>query len=516
MFPITLDRAHQPTLCRILPVSCPSDKPLHLNYLPPFGGREPAYRRQAQLPLCATHARQQPIRLSAPALAADLLFAPYTLHLIPCTPLLRSARLYFSTLPLSSLPAFPRITTSSLFSLATYHSSLATVLHVCIFLRIWLPCLYMSSKSRKWLLLAVGLCVVAFLLYRSRGALNLSQFSGAKLWDAIRGANYLYFFLALVTIYACYAVRALRWQRFQAHVGQARFWNIYSMNLAGFSALFLLGRAAEPVRPLLISRKDNIPLADTFGIYALERILDAACTALLASVGLLLFEASGHLDAQGTGAAFEKGARTAGTAFSIFAVVAICALVYLRLHGSAVLERRMETWLAAHGWRASVARILLGFSRGVQTVRTWGDLASAVFLSLIHWFLVLLCYYLVIKSFTGRLSALTFSDAILVLVFTLVGSAVQLPGVGGGSQALSIVAFTRLYGVGQESAVAAAMILWLVTFAACSLAGVPLLLKEGLSLGELRRLRQHENEEIDAEIAAHPHDPTPKSVEAGK
>jgi len=362
----------------------------------------------------------------------------------------------------------------------------------------------MPIKSRKWLILGLGAFVVAFLLYRSRGMLHLSQFSGTKLWDAIRGANYLYLLLAIITIYACYAIRALRWQRFQAHVGPAHFWNIYGMNLAGFSALFLLGRAAEPVRPLLISRKDKIPLADTFGVYALERILDAASTAVLAATGLLIFESSGHLVEQGTGSAFEKAARSAGTAFSVVAIVAIAGLVYLRLHGSGVLERRMEGWIGAHGWKASVARILLGFVRGVQTVRTWGDVFAAVFLSMIHWLLVVFCYFLVIKAFGGRLGTLTFADAMLVLVFTMVGSAVQLPGVGGGSQALSIVAFTRLYGVGQEVAVAAAMVLWLVTFASCSLAGVPLLFKEGLSLGELRRMRQQEDEEIDAEILEHP------------
>jgi len=361
----------------------------------------------------------------------------------------------------------------------------------------------MSSRSRKWVLIGLATLLVAYLLYRSKDLLHLDQFSGAKLWDAIRSANYLYVFLALVAIYACYAIRALRWQRFQAHVGQAKFWNIYCMNLAGFSAIFLLGRPAEPVRPLLISRKDGIPLADTFGIYALERILDAGCTAVLAAVGLLVFEASGHLAAGGAGSAFEKAARTAGVAFSIFAAVAVGGLVYLRLHGSAVLERRMEGWLLEHGWRAKVARILLGFSRGVQTIRTWGDVFAAVVLSLIHWFLVVFCYFLVIKGFSVQLGTLTFSDAILVLVFTLVGSAVQLPGVGGGSQALSIVAFTRLYGVGQEAAVAAAMVLWLITFAGCSLAGVPLLLKEGLSLGELRRMRQQEETQID-EILEHP------------
>jgi uncharacterized protein (TIRG00374 family) len=362
----------------------------------------------------------------------------------------------------------------------------------------------MPAKSRKGLLLVCAALVVAFLLYRSRGMLHLGQFSGAKLWETVRSANYLYLLLGLITIYSCYAIRALRWQKFQVHLGPARFWNIYSMTLAGFSTLFLLGRAADPVRPFLIARKEKVPLADMYGIYALERILDTASTAVLAAIGLLIFESSGHLGSSSAGPAFEKAARTAGTAFSVFAVVAITGLVYLRLHGSRVLERRMQNWLATHGWRGRVARITLGFVRGVQTVRSWSDLFAAVFLSVIHWFLVLLCYFLVTKSFGGRLGTLTFADAMLVLVFTLVGSTVQLPGVGGGAQALSIVAFTRLYGVEQEAAVAAAMILWLVTFAACSLAGVPLLLKEGLSLGELRRMRTEEDAQIDAEIAEPP------------
>lgn len=360
----------------------------------------------------------------------------------------------------------------------------------------------MAMKSRKWWIAGLAVVFLSVLLYRSRGALHLSQFSPERLWDAIRGANYLYLLLSLVAVYLCYALRALRWQRFQSHVGQANFGNIYAMNLAGFAALFLLGRAAEPVRPILISRKDKIPLADTFGIYALERILDAACTAVLASIGLLVFESSGHLAAEGAGRVFEKAARTAGTFFSIGAAVAIVGLIYLRFHGSSVLERRSQGWLAAHGWRAVFAGILLGFSRGVQTIRSWLDLVSAIVLSFAHWWLVVAIYWLVAHSFGGKLATLSFSDAMLVLVFTMVGSVVQLPGVGGGAQALSIIAFTRLYGVQQETAVAAAMVLWLITFAGCTLAGVPILFHEGWSLGELRKMRAQEGEELHVEMAS--------------
>src|SRR5208282_2594641 len=120
--------------------------------------------------------------------------------------------------------------------------------------------------------------------------------------------------------------------------------------------------------------------------------------------------------------------------FFVGVVGAIALLVYLRLHGTTLLERRLQGWLAAHGWKASVARILLGFARGVQTIRTWGELALAVIYSALHWFGVLVIYVWISHSFGGTLATIGFGDALLVLGFTLAGSAVQLPGVGGGSQ----------------------------------------------------------------------------------
>jgi hypothetical protein len=44
--------------------------------------------------------------------------------------------------------------------------------------------------------------------------------------------------------------------------------------------------------------------------------------------------------------------------------------------------------------------------------------------------------------------------------------------------------------------------LWLVTFAGCAIAGIPLMIREGVSLGQLRQLAEQEKEELQ-EIAAH-------------
>jgi hypothetical protein len=180
--------------------------------------------------------------------------------------------------------------------------------------------------------------------------------------------------------------------------------------------------------------------------------------------------------------------------FSIGVVGAIVFLIYLRLHGTALLERRLQGWVKAHGWRARIAGMLLGFVRGVQTIRGGKDLALSIAYSAAHWFLVLLVYLWVSHSFGGALSRINLGDAMLVMAFTLVGSAVQLPGVGGGSQVASFLAYTAIFGVESEPAAAASIVLWLITFAGCSLVGVPRLIHEGFSLGKLREMAKLEKE----------------------
>lgn len=355
----------------------------------------------------------------------------------------------------------------------------------------------MRTSSRKKLFALLVLCVLGYLVYRFIQAAN---FDWSKVLLSARQANPYYLFLSVIAIYGCYALRALRWQVFQGNLGPSRFGPIYEITLAGFSAVFLLGRAGEPIRPLLLARKEKLPVADMFGIYVLERLFDTASTAVLAAVGLLLFEAHAHEGA--TADKLETAAKTTGSVLFAGVVAAVVVLAYLRLHGSALLDRRLQGWLVAHGWRARVAQIILGFVRGVQSIRSVGELVLAVFYSTAHWFLVLLIYFWISISFRGTLGPMSLSDAMLVLAFTLVGSAIQVPGVGGGSQAGSIIAYTAIFGVEREPAVAVSIVLWLITFAACSLAGVPLLIREGWSLGELRRMAVHEKEVVEEEVAS--------------
>ncbi len=352
-----------------------------------------------------------------------------------------------------------------------------------------------GGSLRRVLFGALVLVVVGALIYRYRGAITLEGFSWERLVQSVRQARGSLLLVSLVAIYAGYAIRALRWVRFSRYLSRATFLGVYSATLIGFMAILLLGRAGEPVRPLLIARKERLPVSSMFGIYVLERIFDTGSTAVLAGLGLL-FLARQRLAGQES-PTLNGAMQTAGLALLALLISAIVFLVYFRLHGAEVMERRLAGWRTASGWKGRFAGVFAGFSEGLQAIQTLPDLLAAVGYSALHWALIAMIYLWVARSFglvDQHLAQLGFSGAMLVLAFTMVGSTLQLPGVGVGSQVASFLAFNGVFGVEKEPAAAASIVLWLVTFAASSLAGVPLLIREGWSMGELRRLARAEEE----------------------
>jgi glycosyltransferase 2 family protein len=352
------------------------------------------------------------------------------------------------------------------------------------------PCCYgaapMRRSLRKVFFVALAVILVGVVLYRFRGAITLQGFRWQRLAESVREAQLRLLLLSILVIYACYGIRALRWVRFSRALGPASFPNVYSATLMGFTAVFLLGRAGEPVRPLLIARKDNLPISGSFGIYVLERIMDASATAALAGLALLVLpirvlpnEKAGPLLA---------AARTTGTTLLAGLVALVVFLMYFRWSGAEALAPRLEHWRARGGWRLRLAKVLEGFGEGLRAIHTWADLFAAIGYTTLHWLLVALVYLWVPHSFGGDFLAIDFGGAMLLLAFSVVGSTLQLPGVGGGTQVAAFLVFTVIFGVEKEPAAAAAITLWLVSFAAPCLAGLPLLIREGWSMGELRQL----------------------------
>jgi hypothetical protein len=358
----------------------------------------------------------------------------------------------------------------------------------------------MPRKFRKYILVPAALLALGFFFYKFRNSITLEGFQWSMVTRSLREARASLLVLSVLAIYACYALRAARWMRFSRTLGQTHFWNVYSATLMGFACTFLLGRAGEPVRPMLIAKKDSLPVPRMFGVYVLERIFDMGATVVFAGLGLLLFKSSGTMS-ESTAKAMAV-ARSAGALLLAALAVAVGFLIYFRRHGAAWLAEKLRqpSWRA--GWREKIVVLLEGFSEGLQGVRTWSDLTVLLAYSAAHWVLVVMVYWWVADAFGGKLAEIGFFGATLTLALTLVGSAAQLPGAGGGAQAATFFVFWKLFGVEREAALAAAVIMWLVTFVSCALVGLPLLLREGWSMGQLKQMARQQEAAGEAALLA--------------
>jgi hypothetical protein len=94
-----------------------------------------------------------------------------------------------------------------------------------------------------------------------------------------------------------------------------------------------------------------------------------------------------------------------------------------------------------------------------------------------------------------QLRDLDISHVLLLMGFSTVGSIVQLPAVGGGSQLAVITALQVVYGVPAEMAVSCGIVLWLVTSMSCIPVGLVFARREHLSLRRLSEASAHEKSE---------------------
>jgi hypothetical protein len=76
---------------------------------------------------------------------------------------------------------------------------------------------------------------------------------------------------------------------------------------------------------------------------------------------------------------------------------------------------------------------------------------------------------------------------LLLMGFSMIGSVVQLPAVGGGSQLAVISALQVVYGIPPELAVSCGILLWLVTFMSCIPVGLWFAHRGHLSLRKLSK-----------------------------
>jgi len=135
-----------------------------------------------------------------------------------------------------------------------------------------------------------------------------------------------------------------------------------------------------------------------------------------------------------------------------------------------------------------IGRAFESFADGLSSVGSGTALAHCTVWSFLVWIPVLLAFWAVAQSFGQPMSSMGIGSVGLLMALTVTGSLVQIPGIGGGFQVVTVLALTQLFRIPLEIATSAAMLLWLVGFLMVLIPGVPLAAREGLSIKRLRVL----------------------------
>jgi uncharacterized protein (TIRG00374 family) len=261
----------------------------------------------------------------------------------------------------------------------------------------------------------------------------------------------------------------------------------------------LLGRPGELIRPYLIARHTNLSFASQIGVWAVERIFDVGGFTVLL-VGAIFLPSKLHAFAQD--APYEVRHWIYLTGYALIALVAglLTAAILMSYRGNRIaqwVEKRFAHLAENLGHR--IAQKIREFTIGLDTIH--GPLAfleiSAV--SVLMWWVIALSYKEVTSAYGAPMHTMSTTKVLLLMGSSMIGSMVQLPGVGGGSQLATISAMDHVFHiVPKELAVSCGIMLWLVTFVAVVPVGLFLAHRERLSLRKLSAESAEAEESVTA------------------
>src|SRR6476646_2117441 len=350
--------------------------------------------------------------------------------------------------------------------------------------------------KKRILASVVVFCILAVLIYLQYR--HWRTFDWGTFWNHTHRINKLHVLHGIVLIYLAYVVRAIRWKIFLRPVRpKTSTTELVSSTLVGFTALALLGRAGEFIRPYLIARRTGLPFSSQLAVWAVERIFDIGAFAVLMALAIFLPSALQSIPHP----EYYQRFREAG--FILIAVVAgtAVAAVFIGRNGEAAarwVEQRFSHLSSNLGHR--LAQKVREFGMGLNTIHGPASFLALSVVSVGMWYMIALAYHEVTHSYGVDALEIPVSQLLILIFASMLGSMLQLPAVGGGSQMATIATLSSVFDVPPEMAASCGILLWLVTFAAVVPLGLLLAHHERLSLRKLS-VESHHTEESNLPVS---------------
>ena len=355
-----------------------------------------------------------------------------------------------------------------------------------------------GGMSRRWQCLLALVILTGFGVWVVYGRWYHAGFQWSTFAASFLHLDWRWVALSVIlSLATCYG-RALRWGVMLRPLRpDPGIWGIFKATAIGFTAVVLLGRPGEFVRPYLIALKEKVPFSSQLAAWVLERLCDLLAVLLVFGFAVSQIEASGA----SLGHTFRWALETGGYVVGILAAVCLVLLIMMARF-SGVMRKRLVGALGFLPRRhhARAARMVGTFMDGTAATQTQGSAIRLCLYTVLEWALIVLCFVCIFKS-CQQTAAFTLQDVVIFIGFVAFGSVVQIPGVGGGMQLVAVVVLTELYGIRVEVATSLAIVVWVVSFVCIVPVGLGFAFYEGINWRKLKDL-EHRAERAQSSLAA--------------
>ena len=306
--------------------------------------------------------------------------------------------------------------------------------------------------------------VVTVALYRFLGW----DFDWSLFVSSLWNVQPVWLMASIVATLLTYVARAFRWQVLLNPLKSIRMGPLISSNVLGFSAIYLVGRAGELVRPIWLTRREHVPLTASVATIIVERFLDTIMIIALFGGALLLVKlrsAAEHTVTLMKNTAWIMVAGSIGAMLSLF------------------IFRSNAERIIRYVPIARIASLLRSFAEGLSFLDRGSSFGLAIAHSILVWGVIVLQFWFMLLGMNFHFSI---SAATLVMVGAAIGSIAQVPGIGGGFRAGYVFCMTTFFIVPPEQALATSLLAWVSSYVPTVLAGFLYMVSHGLSLKDLR------------------------------
>ena len=314
---------------------------------------------------------------------------------------------------------------------------------------------------------ALTVFFLGFFLWKS----NLHQ-----VWMLMKAASPWWLIAGLLINFSTLLFRTQRWRVLIGGPDMPPFYPTFFANCAGYMLSTVLPiRAGDVARPALLARRSKVRFVDALGTVLSERVLD-----LISILGLFVYFCVVHWnDFPGRQGVIHGGG--AGCA----AVLAALLLFMVGLWFSSASIRRLHEWLGRllpKRFREPWMRFFDAFVRSLDIVKRPGDLLTVLGCTAGIWLCLTAQYWAVMQAVRH---VLPFDSTYFIGALTTVGIAIPTPGGVGGFHKICQWLLTTYYAFDIDESVAITLLFHLVGTLPVVVAGVALLMREGLRFKDL-------------------------------